>query len=135
MTYLIDNATNDFKIYTIGDKRSSERKYVSLISTEILKEVILSQFKFSTQLVKKGEDYSIEIKELDLTVDGPTKDATIEKTVNQVKTLSQDYIEKSDFYLRHPDKKMTVIYPYYLRLLYCESDEEIIKTINIETCI
>lgn len=135
MTYLIDNATNGFKIYTIGDKRSSERKYVSLISTDIFRNVILSQFKFNSQLIQKGDEYIIEIKELDLLVSGTDISSAISNVISKVKKLSQDYMEKSDFYLRHPDRKMTEVYPYILRLLHCETDDEIIFTINIKNCI
>lgn len=106
-----------------------------MISSDIFKDVILSNFEFSSTLCKNENEYCITIKELNLKITGESENAVKANMINRVKNISRDYIDRADFYLRHPDKKKTEVFPYYLRLLYCETDNDLLDIINIKTLI
>lgn len=124
LTSLFDGVINDFKIFTVGDRRRNQKKLTTLISTDIMRSKILEHFKLSSSLVKvEAQKWELAVRELNLKVTGTSKDDAVNNAVRDIKNFVADYMKRTDFFARHP--VLSSIYPNVLRLYYCETEEEV----------
>ncbi len=127
---LIDKVITEFNIVIIGNVRKNSIKTATIISTQILGD-ILNVYKFNSEVNFDNEtnQYEVIIGEVSLYGYGDTANEAVEMTTNMAIDLAEDYFKKTDVYARIPDERLK--YPYFLRIRNCSEREDVKKVLGL----
>lgn len=73
--------------------------------------------------LEEDASFTLALDQLELYANSNSLEAATLELIQDLKVYAQDYIERSQFFLQAPNRKSH--FPYVLRVLLCENDEEI----------
>jgi len=112
---LYDQVFNTFKPTIINRK---------LVLRVDLQKMLLSHFSLKPEIITEDDNsVTLALDQLELYVNGNTLEKAIEILINDLKFYAQDYIQRSQLFLHAPNRRSH--FPYILRVLLCNNDEEI----------
>jgi hypothetical protein len=131
LTSYISKALTNFQEVLIGNIAAKGAKTVSLVPTELFEEV-LEAYKFNPviNIDKETGKYEIIVQEIGVLVCGETMEETKEILVDNVVMLTEDYIEKLEFYKGIAN--MRKMLPYYLRIRHCDTVGKLMNLLGLE---
>ncbi len=117
---LYDDVFNNFKPTVVKRKKTEE---VLLLRVD-LQKMLLSHFSLKPEIIYEDDtSITLALDSLDIFVNNTTLDKAINELIQDLKLYSQDYIERSQLFLHAPNRRSH--FPYVLRIMLCENDEEI----------
>ncbi len=119
-TSMYNEVFNSYKPMIIKRKQAEE---VLMLRTD-LQKMLLSNFTLKPEILHE-EDGSITLAldTLEMYVNAETPEKAIVDLIQDLKNYAQDYIDRSQLFLNAPNRRPH--FPYVLRILLCENDEEI----------
>jgi len=117
---LYDDVFNTFKPTVVKRKKTEE---VLLLRVD-LQKMLLSHFSLKPEIIYEDDkSVTLALDTLDIFVNNTTLDKAVNELIQDLKLYSQDYIERSQLFLHAPNRRSH--FPYVLRIMLCENDEEI----------
>lgn len=117
---LYDQVFNTFKP-TIISRKKSEKVLVLRVD---LQKMLLSHFSLKPEIISEDDNsVTLSLDQLELYVNGNTLEEAIKILSDDLKFYAQDYVKRSQLFLHAPNRRSH--FPYVLRVLLCDSDEEI----------
>ncbi|KAF0194046.1 MAG: hypothetical protein FD169_2092 [Bacillota bacterium] len=117
---LYDDVYNSFRPTIVTRKNSEE----VLVMRADLQRMVLSHFSLQPQVYQEDDgSVTLALDELDLFVNATTADQALTELINDMKAYAQDYLERSQLFLHAPNRRGH--FPYVLRIMLCENDQEI----------
>ena len=119
-TSMYNEVFNSYKPVIIKRKQAEE---VLVLRTD-LQKMLLSNFTLKPEILHEEDgSVTLALDTLEMYVNGDTLDKAIIELVQDLKNYAQDFIDRSQLFLNAPNRKSH--FPYVLRILLCENDEEI----------
>ena len=119
-TSMYNEVFNSYKPVIIKRKKAEE---VLVLRTD-LQKMLLSNFTLKPEILHEEDgSVTLALDTLEMYVNGDTLDKAIIELVQDLKNYAQDFIDRSQLFLNAPNRKSH--FPYVLRILLCENDEEI----------
>jgi hypothetical protein len=123
---LFDEVFNTFKPTVIKRKKTEE---ILLLRVD-LQKMLLSHFSLRPEIITEDDNSAtLTLDQLDIYVNGTTLDKAINELIEDLKFYSQDYIQRSQLFLHAPNRRSH--FPYVLRIMLCETNEEIRNLLEI----
>lgn len=120
LSSLYDEVFNTFRPTIIKRKKSEE---VLLLRVD-LQKMLLSHFSLKLEVISEDDkSITLALDHLEIFVNGTTLEDAIQELIADLKYYSHDYIQRSQLFLHAPNRRAH--FPYVLRVLLCETDEEI----------
>ncbi|MDW7674905.1 MAG: exoribonuclease R [Bacillota bacterium] len=117
---LYDEVFNTFKPTIIKRKKAEE----VLVLRVDLQKMLLSHFSLKPEIISEDDkSITLSLDQLEIYINGSTLDEAIKSLVEDLKFYAQDYIQRSQLFLHAPNRRSH--FPYVLRVLLCNNDEEI----------
>ena len=124
---LYDRVFNTFKPTVITRKGSEQ---VLLLRVDLQKS-LLSHFSLKPEIISENDgSVTLSLDHLELYVNGETLVEAINLMTDDLKFYAEDYIERSQLFLHAPNRSSH--FPYVLRVLLCNNDEEIRDLLELE---
>lgn len=125
-TSMYNEVFNSYKPMIIKRKQAEE---VLLLRTD-LQKMLLSNFTLRPEILpEKDGSITLALDILEIFVNGETLNKAIIDLVQDLKNYAQNYIDRSQLFLNAPNRRPH--FPYVLRILLCENDEEIRSLLEI----
>jgi hypothetical protein len=119
-TSMYNEVFNSYKPVIIKRKQTEE---VLVLRTD-LQKMLLSNFTLKPEILHEEDgSVTLALDILEIYVNGDTLDKAIIELVQDLKNYAQDFIDRSQLFMNAPNRKSH--FPYVLRILLCENDEEI----------
>ncbi|KLU60147.1 hypothetical protein CEB3_c35780 [Peptococcaceae bacterium CEB3] len=117
---LYDSVFDAFNPTIVKRKRTEE---IALLRVDLLKAV-LSRFTLNVEVLSEEDgSFTLALDQLELYANSDSLEHTVSDFIQDVKIYAQDYMARPQLFLQSPNRKMH--FPYILRILLCENDEEI----------
>jgi PHD/YefM family antitoxin component YafN of YafNO toxin-antitoxin module len=112
---------------TIIKRKQTEQ--VALLRVDLLKMVLID-YKLNPEVIKE-EDGSITLAldSLEMYANNSTLDLAARDLIEDLKIYAQDYMNRSQLFLQAPNRK--IHFPYVLKVLLCNNDEEILALLGL----
>ncbi|MDI3481244.1 MAG: antitoxin YefM [Tepidanaerobacteraceae bacterium] len=135
--YGFTEARNDFsRIFNIVFNerepaviRRNRDQEVLMLRKDLLKDMLSTYVLDADILPENDGSYTISMDTLELAANGPTVEEALSELIQDLKTYAQDYMERAQLFLNAPNRKHHL--PYLLRVLLCDSDEEIKSLLKV----
>lgn len=89
-----------------------------------LEQEILARYSLKPEVLQEDDgSITMALDALELAVNAPTKEESLQALVEDLKFYARDYMERSQLFLHSPNRRQHL--PYLLRVLLCNSDAEI----------
>jgi hypothetical protein len=119
-TSMYNEVFNSYKPVIIKRKQAEE---VLVLRTD-LQKMLLSNFTLKPEILHEEDgSVTLALDILEIYVNGDTLEKAIIELVQDLKNYAQDFIDRSQLFMNAPNRKSH--FPYVLRILLCENDEEI----------
>ena len=119
-TTMYNEVFNSYKPVIIKRKQAEQ---VLVLRTD-LQKMLLSSFSLKPEILHEEDgSVTLALDTLEMYVNGDTLDKAIIELVQDLKNYAQDFIDRSQLFLNAPNRRSH--FPYVLRILLCENDEEI----------
>lgn len=123
---LYDQVYNAFKPTIIKRKQSEE----VLVLRVDLQKMLLSNYSLKPEIISEDDgSVTLALDELELYTNSPTLEDAINELVNDLKYYASDYLQRSQLFLNAPNRRSH--FPYILRILLCDSDEELRELLEL----
>jgi len=117
---LYNEVFNGYKPMIIKRKQAEE---VLVLRTD-LQKMLLSSFNLKPEVLHEDDgSVTLALDNLEIYVNGENLDEAVKELVDDLKNYAQDFIARSQLFLNAPNRRSH--FPYVLRILLCENDEEI----------
>ncbi|HQD40053.1 MAG: exoribonuclease R [Firmicutes bacterium] len=117
---LYDRVFNAFKPTIINRKRSEQ----VLVLRVDQQKMLLSHFSLKPKIILENDNsVTLALDQLELYVNGNTFEEAVDILIDDLKFYAQDYIQRSQLFMHAPNRRSH--FPYVLRVLLCENDEEV----------
>ncbi len=126
LTELYNRAWNELQPTIITRKQVEE---VMMLRKDQLQDILSAYNIIPKILPEKDGSVTMVIEELDIAVNGPTKDLAVKGLIEDLKVYAEDYQSNLQLFLRAPERKDH--FPYMLRLWMCARDEDIKALLEI----
>ena len=124
---LYDQVFNAFKPAIINRKKTEQ----VLILRADLQKMLLSCFSLKPEVITEDDNsVTLSLDQLEIYVNGNTLEEAIKILIDDLKFYAQDYIQRSQLFLHAPNRRSH--FPYVLRILLCNNDEEIRSLLELE---
>jgi antitoxin YefM len=124
---LYDQVFNTFKPAIINRKKTEQ---VLLLRAD-LQKMLLSCFSLNPEVITEDDNsVTLSLDQLEIYVNGNTLEEAIKILINDLKFYAQDYIQRSQLFLHAPNRRSH--FPYVLRILLCNNDEEIRSLLELD---
>ena len=124
---LYDQVFNTFKPAIINRKKTEQ---VLLLRAD-LQKMLLSCFSLNPEVITEDDNsVTLSLDQLEIYVNGNTLEEAIKILINDLKFYAQDYIQRSQLFLHAPNRRSH--FPYVLRILLCDNDEEIRSLLELD---
>lgn len=100
-----------------------QNEEVLLLRRELQQEILKAYSLKPEILPEEDGSVTVALNELEIAVNGPNVDEAINELVRELKVYAQDYLDRLQLFLNAPNRKGH--FPYILRVLLCDSDQEI----------
>lgn len=124
---LYDEVFNSYKPAIIKRKKTEE----VLVLRVDQQKLLLSNYSLKPEIITE-EDGSITLAldQLEIYANGSNLSEAVNDLVNDLKIYASDYIQRSQLFLNAPNRKSH--FPFILRVLLCDSDDEIRKLLEFD---
>jgi len=86
--------------------------------------MLLSHFSLKPKIILENDNsVTLALDQLELYVNGNTFEEAVDILIDDLKFYAQDYIQRSQLFMHAPNRRSH--FPYVLRVLLCENDEEV----------
>lgn len=120
LSLLYDEVYNAFKPTIIRRKKTEE---ILLLRVD-LQKMLLTYFPLKPEIIPEDDkSITLALDHLEIFVNGVTLEEAVQELISDLKYYSQDYIQRSQLFLHAPNRRAH--FPYVLRILLCDTDEEI----------
>ena len=103
--------------------RRKQKEQVLLMRID-LQKVLLEEFKLKPKkLTENDGSITLALDEIELYVNADTTEKAVEELIQDIKNYAQDYIQRPQLFLNAPNRRSH--FPYILRVLLCDNDDEI----------
>jgi len=124
---LYDQVFNAFKPAIINRKKTEQ---VLLLRAD-LQKMLLSSFSLKPEVITEDDNsVTLSLDQLEIYVNGNTLEEAIKILIDDLKFYAQDYIQRSQLFLHAPNRRSH--FPYVLRILLCDNDEEIRSLLELD---
>lgn len=119
-TSMYNEVFNSYKPMIIKRKQAEE---VLLLRTD-LQKMLLSKFTLKPEILHEEDgSVTLALDILEMYVNNETLEKARIDLIQDLKNYAQDYIDRSQLFLNAPNRRSH--FPYVLRILLCDNDEEI----------
>jgi len=126
LSALYDRVFNHYQPVIIRRGRAEE---VLMLRTD-LQRLLLEKYRLKPEVIQEEDgSVTLALDELELYSNGRTIEEAAWALVQDLKFYAQDYVERSHLFINAPNRRAH--FPYVLRVLLCESDEEIRSLLEI----
>lgn len=117
---LYDSVFNSFNP-TIVKRKQTEQ--VAMLRVDLLK-MVLEDYKLNPEIIQEDDgSTTLALDSLDIYANNSTLDLAVTDLIEDLKIYAQDYLDRSQLFFHAPNRKPH--FPYVLRILLCDNDEEI----------
>lgn len=96
-----------------------------------LQKAILSAFALQPEVIHEADgSVTLLLDHLDLYANADSLEEARQELVRDLKAYAQDYIERAQLFLNAPNRRGH--FPYVLRVLLCNSEEEIVALLEAQ---
>jgi len=123
---LYDDIFNSFKPMIIKRKKTEE-----IVALRVdLQKMLLANFSLKPETINEDDNsITLALDQLDMYVNSDNLEKAKTELVKDLKYYAQDYIDRSQLFLHSPNRR--VHFPYILRILLCNSDDEVLDLLEI----
>lgn len=123
---LYDQVFNAFKPAIIKRKQTEE----VLVLRVDLQKMLLSNYSLKPAIITEDDgSVTLALDVLELYVNSNTLGEAVDELVSDLKFYASDYLQRSQLFLNAPNRKSH--FPYILRVLLCDSDEELSELLEL----
>ncbi|GAB6275428.1 MAG: hypothetical protein STSR0004_22960 [Peptococcaceae bacterium] len=123
---LYNQVFNAFKP-TIIKRGQSEEVMVLRVD---LQKMLLSKYSLKPEIIPEDDgSVTLALDELELYTNSPTLENAINELVKDLKYYASDYLQRSQLFLNASNRRSH--FPYVLRILLCDSDEELRELLEL----
>ncbi len=119
-TDLYDNVWHRYLPVIINRNQNEE---VLLLRRELQQEILKAYRLKPDILPEEDGSFTVALDEIDIAVNAPNLGEAVEELIKEMKVYAQDYLERFQLFLNSPNRKAH--FPYVMRILLCDSDQEI----------
>jgi antitoxin YefM len=117
---LYDSVFNSFNPAIVKRKQTEQ---VAMLRVDLLK-MVLEDYKLNPEVLQEDDgSITLALDSLDIYANNSTLDLAIKDLIEELKIYAQDYLDRSQLFFHAPNRKPH--FPYILRILLCDNDEEI----------
>jgi len=117
---LYDSVFNSFNPAIVKRKQTEQ---VAMLRVDLLK-MVLEGYKLNPEVIKEDDgSITLALDSLEIYANNSTLDLAANDLIQDLKIYAQDYLDRSQLFFHAPNRKPH--FPYILRILLCENDEEI----------
>ncbi|MGI6450583.1 MAG: exoribonuclease R [Desulfitobacteriia bacterium] len=117
---LYDSVFNSFNPAIVKRKQTEQ---VAMLRVDLLK-MVLEDYKLNPEVIQEDDgSITLALDSLDIYANNSTLDLAIKDLIEELKIYAQDYLDRSQLFFHAPNRKPH--FPYILRILLCDNDEEI----------
>jgi len=117
---LYDSVFNSFNPAIVKRKQTEQ---VAMLRVDLLK-MVLEDYKLNPEVIQEDDgSITLALDSLDIYANNTTLDLAVKDLVEDLKIYAQDYLDRSQLFFHAPNRKPH--FPYVLRILLCDNDEEI----------
>ena len=117
---LYDTVFNTYSPTIIKRKQTEE---VALLRVDLLKMVLAKSTMTPEVLHEENGSVTLALDQLELYSNNDSLETATLELIQDLKIYAQDYLQRPQLFLQAPNRKSH--FPYVLRILLCENDEEI----------
>jgi antitoxin YefM len=126
LSTIYDTVFNAFNPAIIKRKQSEE---IALIRVDLLK-TLLAKFTFQPEVIPEEDgSVTLALDQLELYANNATLETAVQDLIQDLKIYAEDYIERPQLFLQAPNRKGH--FPYILRILLCENDEDLCSLLEL----
>lgn len=124
---LYDQVFNMYQPAIIKRKKSEEVMVLRVDQQKML----LANYSLKPEIIHEDNNsITLALDSLELYSNGSNLDEAVNELINDLKVYASDYIQRSQLFLNAPNRKSH--FPFILRVLLCESDEEIRQLLELD---
>ena len=125
-TSMYNEVFNNYRPVIIKRKQAEE---VLVLRTDVQK-MLLSNFTLKPEILHEEDgSVTLALDILEIYANSDILNKAIIELVQDLKNYAQDFIDRSQLFMNAPNRKSH--FPYVLRILLCENDEEIRSLLEI----
>jgi hypothetical protein len=92
--------------------------------------MLLANYSLKPEVLPEEDgSTTLALDQLEIYVNGKTTEDAINEFIEELKTYANDFIERSQLFLNAPNRRSH--FPYILRVLLCDTNEEIRSLLEI----
>jgi hypothetical protein len=119
-TDIYDNVWHRYLPVIINRHQNEE---VLLLRRELQQE-ILKAYRLKPEILPEEDgSFTVALDEIDIAVNASNQGEAVEELVKEMRVYAQDYLDRFQLFLNAPNRKAH--FPYVMRVLLCDSDQEI----------
>lgn len=123
---LYDSVFNSFNP-TIVKRKQTEQ--IAMLRVDLLK-MVLEDYKLNPEVFQEDDgSITLALDCLELYANNSTLDLATKDLIKDLKIYAQDYLDRSQLFFHSPNRKPH--FPYVLKILLCDNDEEILKLLGL----
>lgn len=123
---LYDSVFNSFNPAIVKRKQTEQ---VAMLRVDLLK-MVLEDYNLNPEIIHEDDSsITLALDTLEIYTNNSTLDIAIKDLIEEIKIYAQDYLDRSQLFLHAPNRRHH--FPYVLRILLCDNDEEIRKLLGI----
>jgi hypothetical protein len=117
---LYDSVFNSFNPAIVKRKQTEQ---VAMLRVDLLK-MVLEDYRLNPEVIQEDDgSITLALDSLDIYANNSTIDLAVTDLIDDLKIYAQDYLDRSQLFFHAPNRKPH--FPYVLRILLCDNDEEI----------
>ena len=123
---LYDSVFNSFNPAIVKRKQTEQ---VAMLRVDLLK-MVLEDYKLNPEVIQEDDgSITLALDSLELYANNSTLDLATKDLIEDLKIYAQDYLDRSQLFFHSPNRKPH--FPYVLKILLCDNDEEIRKLLGL----
>jgi len=120
LTDIYDNVWHRYLPVIIKRHQNEE---VLLLRRELQQDILKAYLLKPEILPEKDGSVTVALNEIDIAVNATSLGEALDELVKEMKIYAQDYLDRLQLFLNAPNRKTH--FPYVMRILLCDSDQEI----------
>jgi antitoxin YefM len=122
-TDVFDTVVNKQKPLLVNRRKDD----VFMIERQMQKEVLRRYTTAAEELPEDNGSVTIAVDELDIAVNGATRDQALQELVQELKVYAEDYVARLPLFLNSPNRRPHL--PFILRVQLADNDAEILEMV------
>ncbi|TEB13232.1 exoribonuclease R [Pelotomaculum propionicicum] len=126
LTDIYDNVWHRYLPVIINRHQNEE---VLLLRRELQQDILKAYLLKPEILPEKDGSVTVALNEIDIAVNATSLGGALDELVKEMKIYAQDYLDRLQLFLNAPNRKTH--FPYVMRILLCDSDQEIKSLLDL----